>query len=145
MDTNQILIFTTLVVLSFFALLYARRRADFRRSIDMVFLRVLVPKKESDQDEKKETVRDFKEQVSLMEQLLSSLKALYSHSIKARIFGQDYISFEYVAFKQEIYFYIVAPKKAKILIEKQVAAFYPDAIVEETEEVNIFTDKKVVR
>jgi len=104
-----------------------------------VFLRVLVPKKESDQDDKKDTVRDFKEQISLMEQLLASLKALYSSDFKSKFFGQDYISFEYVAHKQEIYFYIVAPKKAKNLIEKQVSGFYPDAIVEQTEEINIFS------
>ena len=40
----------------------------------MTFLRILIPKKDSEMDEKKETVRDFKEQISLMEQLLSSLK-----------------------------------------------------------------------
>lgn len=111
----------------------------------MVFLRILIPKKESDQDEKKETVRDFKEQISLMEQLLSSLKSLHSGSWKSKIFGQDYISFEYIAYKQEIYFYVVIPKKAKNLIEKQISAFYSDAVIDEAEEIDIFKDKKVVK
>jgi hypothetical protein len=44
----------------------------------MAFLRVLIPKKDSEQDERKDTTRDFKEQVSLMEQLLASLKSLHS-------------------------------------------------------------------
>jgi hypothetical protein len=79
MTTNDlILLSAAIVVLLFFIFLYIKRRVDFRRSIDMVFLRVLIPKKESEQDERKETTRDFKEQVSLMEQLLSSLKSLHS-------------------------------------------------------------------
>ncbi len=138
------------ILLSIFAILvimflYMKRRIDFRRSIDMVFLRVLIPKKESEQDERKETTKDFKEQISLMEQLLASFKSLHSGGLKSKIFGQDYISLEYVAHKQEIYFYVVVPKKAKNLIEKQISAFYSDAVIDETEEIDIFQDKKVVK
>ena len=122
-----------------------RRKAEFLRSIDMVFLRVVIARKDSESDERRETVKDFREQISIMEQLLASLKSLYSHSIKSWLLGQDYISLEYIAHKQEIFFYIVVPRKAKILVEKQITGFYPDAFVEETEEVNIFEDRTVVR
>ena len=61
------------------------------------------------------------------------------------LFGQEYISLEYIAHKQEIYFYIVVPKKSKILVEKQILGFYPDASIEETDEVNIFEGRSVVR
>lgn len=146
MDIIQIILaLVVFVALGCIAILFVRRRTDFRRSIDMVFLRVLIPKKDSDHDEKKETVRDFKEQIGLMEQFLSSLKAIYSSHLSSKLLGQDYVSFEYVAYRQEIYFYIVAPKKAKNLIEKQIAGFYPDAIVEETEEIDIFAGKSIVR
>lgn len=146
MTTEQIILFFVSFVFVFFVtFLYAKRRIDFRRSIDMVFLHVLIPKKESEQDERKEISRDFKEQVSLMEQLLASFKSLHSGGIKAKLFGQDYISLEYVAHKQEIHFYVVVPKKAKNLIEKQISAFYPDAVIDETDEIDIFRDKKVVR
>ena len=111
----------------------------------MVFLRILIPKKESEQDDRKETTRDFKEQISLMEQLLASFKSLQSSGLKTRLFGQDYISLEYVAHKQEIYFYVVVPKKAKNLIEKQISAFYSDAVIDETEEIDIFQNKKAVK
>jgi hypothetical protein len=50
----------------------------------MTFLRVLIPKKESDLDEKKETLHDFKAHISLMEQLLASLKALSSSGWKTK-------------------------------------------------------------
>ncbi|MDD2486859.1 MAG: DUF87 domain-containing protein [Candidatus Gracilibacteria bacterium] len=111
----------------------------------MTFLKILIPKKDSDLDEKKETLRDFKEQISIMEQLLSSLKTLYSGSFKSKIIGQDYISLEYMAAKKEIFFYVVVPKKAKLLIEKQITGFYTDAIIEEVEEYNIFENKKAIK
>lgn len=44
----------------------------------MVFLRVTMARKDSDLDEKKETIKDFREQISIMEQLLASLKYLYA-------------------------------------------------------------------
>lgn len=50
-----------------------------------------------------------------------------------------------MAHEEEIYFYIVVPRKAKLLVEKQIIGFYPDCLIEETEEVNIFAARKVVR
>lgn len=52
----------------------------------MVFLRVLIEKRDSDMDEKHDTIRDSKEQISIMEQLLVSMKALSSSSLLARAF-----------------------------------------------------------
>ena len=111
----------------------------------MTFLRVLLPKKESDFDEKKETQHGFKEYIGLMEQLLSSLKSLYSGSLKNRLFGQDYLSLEYVAYDHAIYFYLVIPKKARTLVEKQITGYYQDAVVDEVEEINIFKSKTFIK
>lgn len=138
-----ITIITVFVVIILF--LSTRRKIAFKRSLEMTFLRVVIARKDSDQDEKKETVKDFREQISIMEQLLASLKSLYSSTITGWLFGQEYISLEYIAHKQEIYFYIVVPRKAKLLVEKQILGFYPDAFIEETEEINIFEGRKVVR
>jgi len=105
-------------------------------------LRVTLPRKESDLDDKKETTKDFKEMVALMEQLLSSLKSTYSSKILKKILGQDTISFEYVAHENEILFYVTCTRNYIKLMEKQINSFYPDAIIEETKEVNIFEGKK---
>ena len=110
----------------------------------LTFLKVTLPKKDSDLDDKKETTKDFKEVISLMEQLLSSLKSIYSWKILRKILGQDLISFEYIAHEDEILFYVVIPKNYKNLIEKQINWFYPDAIIEETTEVNIFKNRKYI-
>lgn len=115
------------------------------RSLGMVFLRVIIARKDSDSDEKKETVKDFREQISIMEQLLASLKSLHSSAFKSWFFGQEYISLEYVAHQDELYFYVVVPKKSKLLVEKQIIGFYPDCLIEETQEVNIFENRATVR
>lgn len=111
----------------------------------MTFLRVIIARKDSEKDEKLDTVKDFREQISIMEQLLASMKSLYASTAMGWLFGQEYISLEYVAHRQEIYFYLIVPKRAKLLVEKQVLGFYPDAFIEETEEVNIFEGRAVVR
>lgn len=143
MDTYKTLVIlgATLVVATIL-FLQLRKNIANAHSKDMVFLRVLMARKDSDSDEKKETTRDFREQISLMEQLLSSLKSLYRGTFSAWVLGQDYISLEYTAHKNEIYFYIVVPRKAKLLVEKQIIGFYPDCIITETGEVNIFEGKE---
>ncbi len=142
---NYINIAITLCIVAGIAygiLLVLKRRKEYKNTLQLVFLKVTLPKKDSDLDEKKETTKDFKEMVSLMEQLLSSLKSTYSSQILKKLLGQDTISFEYVAHDQEILFYIVCPRNYMKLIEKQVNSFYSDAIVEETKEINIFENRK---
>jgi hypothetical protein len=108
-----------------------------KRSGNIVFLKITMPKKDSDHDEKKETVKDFKEQISIMEQLFASLKSIYSSKILKKILGQDILSLEYIATEGQIFFYIVCPSQYKKLIEKQINGFYTDAIIEEAEKPNI--------
>jgi hypothetical protein len=74
-------------------------RQNYKRTLNLAFLRITMPKKDSDLDEKKETIKDFKEMIGLMEQLLSSLKSIYSTKIWKRIVGQDIISLEYILYE----------------------------------------------
>ncbi len=80
--------------------------------------------------------------VSLMEQLLASLKSTYSGKILKKIMGQDILTLEYIAHESEIFFYVTCSRNYKKLIEKQINGFYMDAIIEETKEVNIFEKRK---
>jgi hypothetical protein len=145
--TVEKILFITFALIIFLGAFYlrARRKVALKRSLDMVFLRVIIARKDSDSDEKKETVKDFREQISIMEQLLASLKSLYASTVHGWLFGQEYLSLEYVAHGEEIYFYIVVPRHAKLLVEKQIIGFYPDSLIEETPEVNIFENRAVVR
>lgn len=142
---NYISVLIALVILFvawFFVLKILRKKEDFKRTLNLTFLQVTMPKKDSQLDEKEDTAKDFKEMVSLMEQLYSSLKSIYSRKILKKILWQDILSFEYVAHEWNIYFFLVVPKNYKHLIEKQINGFYPDAIIEETTELNIFKEKK---
>jgi len=132
----------TLFLIGFTGLFFWRKKVHYKRTLELVFLRVTLPKKDSDLDDKKETTKDFKEMVALMEQLLSSLKSTYSHKILKKLLWQDTISLEYIAHEQEILFYVVCSRNYIKLVEKQINGFYPDAIIEETKEVNIFEGKK---
>lgn len=142
MNTIWIIIFILLLTIWLLYIYFLRKRENFKRTLKLSFLMVTMPKKNSDLDEKQETQKDFKETIWLMEQLLSSLKSIYSYKIKKKILWQDFLSLEYIAHEWQILFYVVCPKDYKELIEKQINWFYPDAIVEETKEVNIFKNRK---
>jgi len=142
---DYLIIFTSLVsiyILSLLIIKVIRRKYDYKRTLNLTFLKITLPKKDSDFDEKKETTKDFKEMIGLMEQLYSSLKAIHSRKILKKILWQDLLSFEYISHDNEILFYVVVPKNYKYLIEKQINWFYTDAIIEETTEVNIFKNRK---
>jgi len=95
----------------------------------MVFLQILIPKKEAPSDERKEEKKDFKEAASIMEQFFAGI-----HSV-----GWDCIlSFEYAVLKDQVYFYVIVPRKYKEIVEKQITSFYSDAVVEQVEDYNIF-------
>ena len=144
---NYYVLFSLLLAIfiaSFVILKILRKKYDYRRTLNLTFLKVTLPKKDSDLDEKKETTKDFKEMIGLMEQLYSSLKSIYSRKILKQILGQDLLSFEYIAHEWEIWFYVVVPKSYKYLIEKQINWFYTDAIIEETTEINIFKNRKYI-
>lgn len=142
MNFNWLIIFILLILSVLYYIYTLRKKENIKRTLKMSFLRVTMPKKNSDLDEKQETTKDFKEMIGLMEQLFSSLNSILSHKLKTKILWQDYISLEYIAHKWDIYFYVVAPKEYIWLIEKQINWFYPDAIIEETQELNIFSNRK---
>ena len=131
------------------ALLWMRWREDIRRERELVFLQMLVPKKESKEDKEIEseqfsTGKDFREVLGVMDHLFQSLHGLYDTHYHKYYKGQPYFSAEYAALAGEILFFIVCPRKIAHLIEKQITSFYPDTIIDEVEDYNIFTDESVV-
>lgn len=140
---TAILIAVASVIFTAYAVFWWKTKISFRRSLETAFLRVTLPRKDSDQDDRKETVRDFKEWTGIMEQFLASLKGLSDGGLREAFFGPDALSFEYFAQDGEILFFVAVPRKARILIEKQITGFYPDAVVEEVAEPNVFRERKV--
>ncbi|PIR52646.1 hypothetical protein COU76_05260 [Candidatus Peregrinibacteria bacterium CG10_big_fil_rev_8_21_14_0_10_49_10] len=137
------------IVGTFLLFWLARLAADWSRERDVVFLRILVPKKESKEDKETESERyssgqDFKEILGIMDHLYQSLHGLYNEGISRWWKGQAFFSLEYAALQGEILFFIVCPRSLMHVIEKRITSFYPDIIIDEVEDYNIFTDKSVV-
>ncbi|MBT3865095.1 type IV secretion system DNA-binding domain-containing protein [Candidatus Peregrinibacteria bacterium] len=120
-----------------------RYQMNLRRSLDMVFLEVRVPKKESKEDrevegERYSTQKDFKEISGVMTHFYESLHSLYQERWYRVLKSQDFFSFEYAVLDAQVRFFIVCPRDLVDHIEKQLTAFYPDAYVETTDDYNIF-------
>ncbi len=128
---------------------FLRLLADHHREEDLVFLQLLVPKKESKEDKETESEqfssgKDFKEVLGVMDHLYQSLHSVYNSSFSRYTHGQEFFSLEYAALAGEILFFVVCPRKIAHLIEKQITSFYPDTIIDEVEDYNIFTKESVV-
>jgi len=139
-------IFTIVVIAS---LVIIRIYSNYNRSLDMVFLKIFVPQKESKEDRERDSEafssgKDFKEVVGVMSQFFSSLHSIYDSGFKYKIEGQEFLSLEYAVLDGEIHFFIVCPRELESLIEKQLTSFYPDSFVEKVQDYNIFREKHYV-
>ncbi|MCD6109338.1 hypothetical protein J7J83_01090, partial [bacterium] len=129
-------IFTIVVIAS---LVIIRIYSNYNRSLDMVFLKIFVPQKESKEDRERDSEafssgKDFKEVVGVMSQFFSSLHSIYDSGFKYKIEGQEFLSLEYAVLDGEIHFFIVCPRELESLIEKQLTSFYPDSFVEKVQD-----------
>ncbi len=139
----------TICAVAGMSVVLSRALHDRRRERDLVFLQVVMPKKESKEDKETESEqfssgRDFKEVIGVMDHLFQSLSSIHSSKFSSLWKGQNFISLEYAALAGEILFYMVCPRTIVHLIEKQITSFYPDAIIDTVEDYNIFTDVSVV-
>lgn len=138
-----ILILVTIASLVGGVIALMRYHANWTRCLDMVFLQVKIPKRESKEDreiegEKYSSTKDFKEVTGVMTHFFESLFSTYNKEYTRFFRGQDFFSFEYALIGGLIHFYIVVPKSLAELLEKQVTAFYSDAVVEQVDDYNIF-------
>jgi len=130
-------------------LYFLRFLADRRRERSLVFLQVLMPKKESKDDKETDSEqfssgKDFKEVIGVMDHLYQNLSSLKISSIKRFWKGSHSFSLEFAALAGEILTFVVAPRRIVPIIEKQITSFYPDAVIDEVEDYNIFTKDSVV-
>jgi hypothetical protein len=122
---------------------WGRRRNDFKRSLDFVFLQVLIPKKESKEDYERERdqISEIRRVVGISDHFFQTLYGIYSPDVKHFFKNQDFLSLEYVATDNEIKFFIGCPRQIQPLVEKQITSFYPEAVIEESGAPKIFHEK----
>jgi len=99
-----------------------------KRSLKAVLYEVRIP-------------RGNEHEIAAAEQMFAGL---YAISKGGRLKLSDYISFEIVAFPENIRMYISCPEDLKELVEKQVVGSYSDAELSFAEEYNIFSENTSV-
>ena len=107
-----------------------------------------VPKEKPDGKEKAgdgNYVQHLREQISRGETIfkaIGGLRAQRWHQNFSWLIGRnDHFSFEIVASKKFISFYVVAPKNMGRYIEQQIQAYYQEAVLEEVPDYNIFSPR----
>jgi hypothetical protein len=144
---NALLAATALYLCFAFVRMSVRDSSNRKRSMNMVFLKVVVPKKESKEDMERDQsggAKDFKEAVGVASHLFEALHSIYTKGLKRYFIGQDFFSLEYAVMENQIHFFVVVPNELKMLVEKQITAFYPDAYVEQAPDYNIFRSNSKV-
>jgi hypothetical protein len=101
-------------------------------SLQYILLQVAVP-------------RDNETKIDAAEQMFSSLHSIAPHGFWSFLKPPEHISFEIVARREDIRFYVSVPHHLMDLVEKQIHGAYPGADIKEVEEYNIFSEQgKVV-
>lgn len=129
----NIVIAAFVIFVLMFALVWAlfyfmqRRKTRFReeRSLNSTLLLISVS-------------RENEIKIDAMEQLINALFSIKEGGWKTRFQTQPVVSFEIVAKKETIKFYVWTHNEFKDLIEKQIHGVYPEADIEEVDEYEIF-------
>lgn len=144
-DSFALLLFVVGTLLALFAVFFAlrfflRRHFDKTNRHDMVVQRVRVPKDKPGADKQELTKEQMHEEISRGETIFASIGGLRADRrlISWFLGRDDHFSFEVVASRKKIYFYVVTPRGMQRYIEQQVHAHYPEAVIEEVEDYNIF-------
>ena len=131
--------------------LLIRKAADRRRSRDLVFLEILIPKKDGKEDKDSEgsefgNSKDFTKFAGIMTQLFASLHAMRRNFLWNKWFvGDDFFTCEYSVIDGQIYWHLGIPSSTQRLVEKQITSFYADAVVNQTGVPNIFVPNAKIR
>ena len=104
---------------------YRNREAE---SLETVILQVAVP-------------RDNEIKIDAAEQMFASLHAIHHSGFWSFLKPDEHLSFELVAKKEDIRFYVSVPKKLTDLVEKQIHGSYPGADIKMVDEYNIFSQE----
>jgi len=114
-------------ILYIFFLMWKYRDRE-KHSLEYVLLQVAVP-------------RDNEIKIDAAEQLFASLHSIHHGGFWSFLKPAEFISFEIVAKKEDIRFYVSCPHHLMDLVEKQIHGAYPGADIKEVEEYNIFSEK----
>ncbi len=131
-------VFLILLILRLIRWLMSRRHY-FPHQIFLVRL----PKEKPQDSKKDDTNQELKDDIAKGETIFSAIGGLKAQKgIRSWFEGRDdQFSFEIVASHNQISFYVVAPQGDFRYLEQQIQAYYPEAVIEEIEDYNVFSLK----
>ena len=134
-----------LLVVLFFGFKYAiwlfRYLVAVKWSKKLVYMRITLPRAETQKDKEKQVEKDFREKIGIMEQFYRNIHEIrelnFRNRVRNFIFDLDVVSFELVAQNKLVEFYVVTYSHYRELIEKQITSYYSDADIQITEPYEI--------
>lgn len=124
----------------FLARFFSRRFFVNKSYFDHQIFLIKLPKEKPEDEKQGDSLQQMKEEISRGESIFASVGGLKAQrGFLAWWAGrQDHFSFEIVASNNKIAFYIVAPRYLARYLEQKINAHYPDAMIEEIEDYNLF-------
>lgn len=156
---NVITVITLWSVSGFFVVLFCiytlryfvhrsyRTPVAFQMRLFLVTLPKDAAKDQSKDERKPATLETIREKIAIAEAFLSTIGGLKAErGLKAWFFGrEDHLSFEIVAARGLISFYVVVPPKLEQYIQQQIHAQYPEAQIDRVDDYNIFSPQGVTK
>lgn len=118
----------------------ARQQKDYERSLKMVQLRIQLPPSSDDKDVGNRDMRDVTDEtVSQAQTMYNIIASTATKGFHSRLYGQRHITFEIVANDGLIHYYTAVPYVLLDNVKQAIMAAYPNARLEEVEEINLFS------
>ncbi len=117
-----------------------REAKNYERGLKTVPLLIHLPPSSDDIEVGARDVRDVTDEAISQAQIMYNIIAsTATKGFKSHVYGQRHITFEVVATRGLIHYYIVVPLVLVDVVKQAVVAAYPSATLEEAEEHNIFS------
>jgi len=141
------IILAALVIVLIAAVFIIRRYLKLRSIFDHVVYLVKLPKERpEDSSQQSQSVQQLREEIAKGEGLFTAIGGLKAQrGINYWLRGRnDHFGFEIVAHNKVIAFYVVAPREHQTYLEHQLNAIYPESVIEEVRDYNIFKPDSVI-
>jgi hypothetical protein len=132
-----VLILLVSIIWIFLSKMFEGKR--FKESLSFTLFSIRIPPKT--EEELRQSGKQEKDWIKLMEDFYSSLVSLHKQSFMGVL---PWITLEIAKVKDEIGFYVSAPKGFENFIEKKIYSIFPDAQIEKSNDFNIFGENEEV-
>ena len=139
-----VLVLILVVGFAVFAALQYRRvlreAKNYERGLKTIPLLIHLPPSSDDIEKGGRDERDVTEEtISQAQVMYNIIASTATKGFKSKVYGQRHISFEIIASKGLIHYYVAVPLVLVDVVKQAVAAAYPAARLEEAEEHNLFS------